>query len=126
MKVKRVMKVALAQNLDLATALHRIEQARAQAKVSGAPLYPSFQTSSRTSLGFQDANNVNAARRLGSLNYELDLWGRNRNQLAAANYRADASRYDRDVLQLIVTADTALFYTQVLSLNERIASLKAI
>ena len=120
-ELKRMMKVALAQNLDLAAALHRIEQARAQAKVSGAPLYPSLQASSSTSSrGFQDANNVNAARGLGSLNYELDLWGKNRNQLAAANYRADASRYDRDALELIVTADTAAFYTLVLILNERI------
>ena len=31
---------ALAQNLDLEAALHRIEQARAQAKSSAAPLYP--------------------------------------------------------------------------------------
>ena len=61
-----------------------------------------------------------AARGLGSISYEVDLWGKNRNQLAAANHRADATQYDRDALQLIVVSDTATFYTQVLSLNERI------
>ena len=40
--------------------------------------------------------------------------------MAAANHRADATQYDRDALQLIIVADTATFYTQVLSLNERI------
>ena len=116
----RVMKVALAQNLDLTAALHRIEQARAQVKVAGAPLYPSLDASGGTSRSFQDPVNVSAARGLGSINYELDLWGKNRNQKAAANYRAEATQYDRDALRLIVTADTAAFYTQVLSLNERI------
>jgi NodT family efflux transporter outer membrane factor (OMF) lipoprotein len=118
--LNRVMKVALAQNLDLEAALHRIGQARAQAKVAGAPLYPSLEAGGGTSRSFQDPVNVNAARGLGSINYELDLWGKNRNQKAAANYRADATQYDRDAVRLIVTADTAAFYTQVLSLNERI------
>jgi outer membrane protein, multidrug efflux system len=118
--LNRVMKVALAQNLDLTAALHRIEQARAQVKVAGAPLYPSLEASAGTSRSLQDPVNVNAARGLGSINYELDLWGKNRNQKAAANYRAEATQYDRDALRLIVTADTAAFYTQVLSLNERL------
>jgi outer membrane protein, multidrug efflux system len=116
----RVMKVALAQNLDLTAALHRIEQARAQVKVAGALLYPSLDASGATSRSFQDPVNVSAARGLGSINYELDLWGKNRNQKAAASYRADATQHDRDALRLIVSADTAAFYTQVLSLNERI------
>ncbi|HEU5464880.1 MAG TPA: efflux transporter outer membrane subunit, partial [Candidatus Binatia bacterium] len=118
--LNRVMKVALAQNLDLIAALHRIDQARAQVKTAGAPLYPSLGASGGTSRSFQDPVNVNAARGLGSINYELDLWGKNRNQKAAANYRAEATQYDRDALRLIITADTAAFYTQVLSLNERI------
>ena len=46
---------ALAQNLDLEAALHRIEQARAQAKSSASPLYPTVTASgsaSRTFAGF--------------------------------------------------------------------------
>jgi outer membrane protein, multidrug efflux system len=123
--LNRVMKVVLAQNLDLEGALHRIDQARAQVKVAGAPLYPSLEASGGTSRNFHGPGNVNGARGLGSLNYEADLWGKNRNHNAAASYRADATRYDRDVLQLIVTADTAAFYTHVLSLNERIRIAEA-
>lgn len=119
-ELNRVIEAALAQNLDLEAALHRIEQARAQAKVAGSALYPSIDASTGASRTYQDPNNTTAARGLGSISYEVDLWGKNRNQLAAANHRADATQYDRDALQLIVVSDTATFYTQVLSLNERI------
>ena len=119
-ELNRVIEVALAQNLDLEAALYRIEQARAQAKVAGSALYPSIDASAGASRTYQDQNNTTAARGLGSISYEVDLWGKNRNQLAAANHRADATQYDRDALQLIVVSDTATFYTQVLSLNERI------
>jgi NodT family efflux transporter outer membrane factor (OMF) lipoprotein len=119
-ELNRVVDVALAQNLDLEAALHRVEQARAQAKVAGSALYPSIDASAGASRTYQDPKNTTAARGLGSISYEVDLWGKNRNQLAAANHRVDATEYDRDALQLIVVSDTATFYTQVLSLNERI------
>jgi NodT family efflux transporter outer membrane factor (OMF) lipoprotein len=119
-ELNRVVEVALAQNLDLEAALHRVEQARAQAKIAGSALYPSVDASVGASRNYLDSGNTTAARGLGSISYEVDLWGKNRNQLAAANYRADATVYDRDALQLIIVADTITFYTQVLSLNERI------
>ena len=119
-ELNRVVETTLAQNLDLEAALHRIEQARAQAKVAGSALYPSIDASAGTARNYQDLKNTTAARGLGSISYEVDLWGKNRNQLAAANYRANATQYDRAALQLIIVADTITFYTQVLSLSERI------
>jgi NodT family efflux transporter outer membrane factor (OMF) lipoprotein len=119
-ELNRLVEMALVQNLDLEVALRRIEQARAQAKVAGSALYPSIDASAGASRNNGDLGNSVAARSLGSISYEVDLWGKNRNQLAAANHRADATQYDRDALQLIVIADTVTFYTQVLSLNERI------
>ncbi|MGB7952010.1 MAG: efflux transporter outer membrane subunit, partial [Candidatus Binatia bacterium] len=118
-ELNRVVETALARNLDLEAALHRIEQARALAKVAGSALYPSLDASAGASRNYLDLGNTTAARGLGSISYEVDLWGRNRNQLAAANYRTDATRYDRDALELIVASDTVAFYTQILSLNER-------
>jgi outer membrane protein, multidrug efflux system len=119
-ELNRVVETTLAQNLDLEAALHRIEQARAQAKVAGSALYPSIDAGAGTARNYQDLKNTTAARGLGSISYEVDLWGKNRNQLAAANYRANATQYDRAALQLIIVADTVTFYTQVLSLSERI------
>ncbi len=118
--LNQVMKIALAQNLDLEAALHRVEQARAQAKVAGSALYPSVQAGGSASRTYQDPQNTKAAQGFGSISYEIDLWGKNRNQTAAAKYRAEGSEYDRDALRLVIAADTAAFYTQALSLNERI------
>ena len=119
-ELNNVMKIALAQNLDLEAALHRIDQARAQTKIAGSSLFPQIEASGGASRSFQDPRNVSVARGTGSISYEADLWGRNRSNRAAANYRAEATAFDHDALQLVVTSDTADFYSQVLSLNERI------
>ena len=119
-ELNNIMKMALAQNLDLEAALHRIDQARAQTRIAGSSLFPQIEASGGASRSFQDPRNVSTARGIGSISYEADLWGRNRSNRTAANYRAEATAFDRDALELIVTADTADFYSQVLSLNERI------
>jgi outer membrane protein TolC len=119
-ELNQIMKMALAQNLDLEAALHRIDQARAQTKIAGSSLFPQIEASAGASRSFQDPRNVSTARGTGSISYEADLWGRNRSNRTAANYRAEATAFDRDALQLVVTSDTADLYSQVLSSNERI------
>jgi NodT family efflux transporter outer membrane factor (OMF) lipoprotein len=118
--LNRLIELALAQNLDLEAALHRIEQARAQAKVAAAPLYPSISASGSASRTYQDPKNTESVRGGGSISYELDLWSKNRNSAQSANYRIDASQFDREALRLVVTSDVTNFYTDILSLNERI------
>jgi NodT family efflux transporter outer membrane factor (OMF) lipoprotein len=118
--LNRLIELALAQNLDLEAALYRIDQARAQAKVAGAPLYPTVNASGSSSRTVQDSNDINSARGGSSVSYEVDLWGKNRNQAKSADYRAEASQFDREALRLVVTADATNFYTQILSLNDRI------
>ena len=56
----------------------------------------------------------------GSISYEVDLWGKNRNHAKSADYRVDASQFDREALRLVVTSDVTDFYSQILSLNDRI------
>jgi NodT family efflux transporter outer membrane factor (OMF) lipoprotein len=119
-ELNKLMKLALAQNLDLEAALYRIDQARAQTRIAGSSLFPQIEASGGASRSFQDPRNVSTARGIGSISYEADLWGRNRSNRTAANYRAEATAFDRDALELVVTADTADFYSQVLSLNVRI------
>jgi multidrug efflux system outer membrane protein len=118
--LNRLIDNALAQNLDLEAALHRIEQARAQAKVSAAPLYPTINASGSASQTFQDPKNTQSVRGGGSVSYEVDLWGKNRNAAKSADYRVDASQFDREALRLVVTSDATNFYSQILSLNDRI------
>lgn len=116
----RVMKVALTQNLDLQAALHRIEQARAQAKVAAATLWPSIDATSSLSRNYQETTTASPWRTLTSVSYELDLWGKNRSQAAAAKHRLEASQYDREALRLVVAVETAVLYSRILGFNERI------
>jgi NodT family efflux transporter outer membrane factor (OMF) lipoprotein len=118
-ELNRLIDRVLEQNLDLEAALRRIEQARARARVAGAPLYPEINATGAALRTFQDEN-TEAASSGGSLSYEVDLWGKNRNQARAAGHRAVATEYDREVLRLVVTADATIFYSEILSLNDRI------
>src|SRR5574341_990487 len=117
--LNRLIDNTLAQNLDLEAALHRIEQARAQAKVAAAPLYPTINASGAASRTYQDPKNTDSARGGGSISYEIDLWGKNRNQAKSADYRVDASQFDREALRLVVTSDATNFYSQILRSEER-------
>ena len=116
----RLIEIALAQNLDLEAALHRIEQARGQAKVAASPLYPTVSASGSASRTFQDQKDTNSVRGGGSISYEVDLWGKNRDAAKSADYNVDATQFDREALRLVVTADVTDFYAQILSLNDRI------
>jgi multidrug efflux system outer membrane protein len=119
-ELNRLVDTALAQNLDLEAALHRIEEARGQVKVAGSALYPTIQASGSSARTIREPLSTSAAQGLGSISWEIDLWGKNRNQATAAKYRAGATEFDRDALRLVVTSDVANFYTQILSFNDRI------
>jgi NodT family efflux transporter outer membrane factor (OMF) lipoprotein len=118
--LNNLIDIALAQNLDLEAALHRIDQARAQAKVAASPLYPTVSASGSASRTFQDQKDTNSVRGGGSISYEVDLWGKNRNAAKSAEYNVDATQFDHEALRLVVTADVTDFYAQILSLNDRI------
>jgi NodT family efflux transporter outer membrane factor (OMF) lipoprotein len=119
-ELNRLIANVLAQNLDLEAALHRIDQARATAKVAASALYPTINASGAASRIYQNPRDTNAARGGGSISYEVDLWGKNRNQAESAGQRVDVSRFDREALRLVITADATNFYSQILSLNDRI------
>lgn len=118
--LNRLMGVVMAQNLDLQAALHRIEQARAQARVASAGLLLAVDAGGGLSRDYRDSGNASSWQDFATLSYELDLWGKNRSQAQAARYRAEASLYDREALRLIVTADATVLYARVLGFSERI------
>src|SRR5436190_16296595 len=107
--------IALAQNLDLKAALHRIDEARALAKVAAAPLYPQVNASGSASRTYQESpqsKTTNAAQGSASISWEVDLWGKNRNQAKSADFRTNASAFDREALRLVITSDVTNLYTQ--------------
>ncbi len=115
---------ALEGNFDLRAALARIDQARASAKIAGAPLLPSVDATASTGW---NRNNPSSGRtasenngRAGlSVGYEVDLFGRNRAGLTAAEANMRGSVYDRDALELVVKGDVAQGYFLLLNLRER-------
>src|SRR5690242_16562349 len=126
-ELDQLMSQALAANHDLAAAVTRIEQARASSKIARSALAPSVGASASASRDRRDTNKSKGAAQytstqaLLSVNYELDLWGGNRANAKAADARVAATVYDRDAIELVLQADVAADYFQILALKDRLA-----
>ncbi len=123
----RLVDAASIDNLDIAAAVARIDQADARARIAGAPLLPLIGASAdarRSRVGSADGTRVGeGVNRYGlglDASYEIDLWGRNRDTLRAAQLDALAARYDRDVVALTSTAATAQLYVRILAGRDRL------
>jgi multidrug efflux system outer membrane protein len=132
-ELTQVVEQARAANLDIAVAVARIEQADAQARITGAALLPvvdlkgsatHLRTSQSTSTGGTTSSLGGSGRDLlsSSLNasYEIDFWGKNRAALRAAEETAIASRFDREVVSLTTLVSAANAYFQVLATQDRL------
>jgi len=116
---------ALADNLDIAEAAARVAQAAAQARIARSGLLPSINASGDASYsnsplsgsafgGFAGGGGgatidriENDSYSLGlGASYELDLFGRARNDFAAARADALAAEYDYRTVQLAAAAET--------------------
>lgn len=116
---------ALANNAEIKGGLFRIEQARAQAKIAGAPLFPTIlaggsASRNKSASGVQGNDPSGLYSTDASFAYEIDLWGKNRAARDSARALADASQFDFAALALIVSSDTAQAYASILALNDRI------
>ncbi len=112
-------------NTDLIGAVARVRQADAQARIIGAALLPSVQ--GVTNNGPEQQEALQGQRRQHVLyngvltaSYELDVWGKNRSALDAAEASAAASRYARDVVDITVTTGVASLYFQYLGSLDRL------
>lgn len=131
-----VIERALAQNLDLAAALARVEQARAVAQAASAELLPTFDLSAsaaaqRQSLqspfgtlaqtfpGFDRNQRHYTAGAVAS--WEIDLAGGLRRGAAAARAQAEAASADHVGTRVTVAADAADAYLQVRGYQSRLA-----
>lgn len=110
---------ALAANKDLAAAVQRIAQARAQARIAGADLWPSATLDGN----FSDSRNElsDSQKTSGQIDiaYEVDLWGANRAKRDAGGARVLSQLFARDALRLVVMADIGQTYFNLLALQER-------
>jgi NodT family efflux transporter outer membrane factor (OMF) lipoprotein len=125
---------AIANNQALRAAIARLAQARAFARVTASGLYPELTggvSASRQRLSANRPTNggpiVPAAVTQNSfsipftLNYEVDLFGRVRRSLEAANASLQASDADLENVRLLITAELAADYFQLRALDTEIA-----
>src|SRR5690349_17006849 len=144
-ELNRLVVEAQANNLDIAAAAARVNQAEAQLRVTGASLFPLVNFTSgleqRGPAGdpklIEGGRSSTLAKDLGggsgsskqrssasvglSASYELDFWGKNRDNVNASKAALQSSQFDRETVALTVTSGVASTYLQIMTLKDRIA-----
>ncbi|HMI18270.1 MAG TPA: efflux transporter outer membrane subunit [Sphingomonas sp.] len=120
-------------NPSLAAAAARYAQARAQARVARADLFPEVDAQAGYGRSRESANRpfspgttqtFNDAAVGASLSYELDLFGRIANSVRAATAEAHASGSDLAAVRLGLQAQLATSYFDMRGLDARIVLLR--
>ena len=143
----RVIAAALASNFDLAGAVARVDQARERERIAKASAFPLVQpsvgvsdsdTPTNAGIGAQfdelglgsdqaGAFGIVLPDRLGlttytaaaEVAYELDFWGRNRNDARAAGAERLASESDYLTARMGVLAETVRTYLEIVNLRRQ-------
>jgi NodT family efflux transporter outer membrane factor (OMF) lipoprotein len=138
-ELTRIVQRALAQNLDLAAALTRVEQARAVAKQAGAQLKPSgaltaqsqsFRQSLESPVGrfgnaFPGFDRNQSYLDLGiAATWEVDLFGGLRHGAEAATEEFQAAQAEQVGTRVSVVAEAADAYMQIRGTQARLAFAK--
>ena len=115
-ELDRLMGRMASQNLDLAQAQARVRQADASAQIAGSALLPQVTAGGDTQRS-RTGRGGTAVRRYSvdlAASYEIDLWGRNRNNLEAARLSAQAQRFDLGTTLITTEASVANTYFTIL------------
>jgi len=134
-QLTKLVDEALANNLDLAAAMARVDLARSNVLLAQADLYPSINLDvgvSRnriTEVGSQPMPSgfdpVSSNHRVGiQLSYELDVWGKYRTQTRAAQKALLATEYARETVRTVVAAEVARAYFSLLAADAELALLR--
>ena len=143
----QVIKAVLASNFDLAGAVARVDQARARERIAKSPAFPliqpsvgvnDFDTPTNAGVGAQleeiglgsdalSTSGITIPDRLGlttynigaEFAYELDFWGRNRNDARAAGAERLASEADYLTARMGVLAETVRTYLEIVNLRHQ-------
>src|SRR5437868_7503660 len=135
-QLDRLTAQGLAGSPDLAVAAARVRTAHGFAQQAGAALLPSLDAGASVDYQNQSQNiagshgNVptgwHATGTTGlSVNFDLDLFGKNRAALRAASRDADAARYDADEARLLLTTGIASTYSDLAALYAQRDNLDA-
>jgi multidrug efflux system outer membrane protein len=127
-ELQKLVRTALAQNYDLRKAVANINAARANVGLERSNQFPQFDagadlTTTRTSAtGGQAIQGSGRKRSFGEvflslLTFELDVWGRLRQQTKAARAELRSSEWDRKTVMATVVSDVATAYFNLLALD---------
>jgi NodT family efflux transporter outer membrane factor (OMF) lipoprotein len=134
-QLDRLMTEALAGSPDLQAAAARLRTAEGYAQRAGSALQPSIDTFAQPELAKQSQNQSvpaamipngwNDSGSMGlSFSLDLDLWGKNRAALRAANSDADAAHFELHEAELALTTSIASTYADLASHYARRDSLE--
>lgn len=132
-QLDELISVGLADSPDLAAAAARFRRAQGLAQAAGAKLLPTIDANASVST-LNPSNNLglpvwNGFKEVGnaglSLNFDLDLWGKNRAALRAAKKDADAAHYDAQEARLLLTTGIASTYADLTALYAQRDSLES-
>ncbi|NTW24455.1 MAG: efflux transporter outer membrane subunit [Lentimicrobium sp.] len=123
-----LIKTVLSSNLDLLTAIARVEEARATYGISKAVLYPSFGYSLNAGIGDIGEN----AQKMGAgidgqsyggyatMSWELDLFGKLRHQKRSARAQFLATENNAQAVRVSLIAETASLYFSLRDADNRL------
>ena len=131
-ELQKLIRTAMVQNYDLRTAGARINAARANLGLARSDQFPQFEASAdlttiRTSQNGQLVQTGQGGQRqsfgsvlLNLLTFEIDVWGRLRNQTKAARAELRATEEDRKAVMTTVVGDVAAGYFNLLELDSQL------
>jgi len=120
-------------NLDIQLAANRVQQSRTARGVSAADRLPALGATAsgvrarNSEVGLSDPSGHGGREDYGlfqagiGLSWELDLWGRVRRQLEAADARVRIADEDAHAVQTVVLAETARSYLQLRATRQLLA-----
>jgi multidrug efflux system outer membrane protein len=131
-ELQKLVRTAMIQNYDLRLAVARINAARANLGLARSDQFPQLEASADLTTTRNSSNGpINVpgqggrTRSIGSvflnlLNFELDVWGRLRQQTKAARAELRASEEDRKAVMTTVVGDVATGYFSLLELDSEL------
>ncbi|WDI30182.1 efflux transporter outer membrane subunit [Hyphococcus flavus] len=124
-KLDALVNEALAANQDIIAGIARVRQSRASVKSSNASLFPTINGgASASSNSESDFGDISTSGRL-SASYQLDIFGQNQADRAAAHAGYDAQVFTQKGLELTVQSDVAFNYFSILTLRERLDTARS-
>lgn len=131
-ELQKIVRTAIVRNYDLQAAAARINASRANLGLARSEQFPQFEASTDVTTARASRNGPLAAssqggrtRSFGSiflnlLTFELDVWGRLRQQTRAARAELRASEEDRKMVMTTVVSDVATGYFSLLELDREL------